>query len=52
MVVYEYIFNILSERIGFRLRGDLVSFLFTKDMAFFDMEEHSTGVLSKSKFLD
>ena len=47
MVANEYIFNILSERIGFKLRRDLVKSLLEKDMAFYTMEEHTTGALSK-----
>ena len=50
MVANEYIFNILSERIGFKLRRDLVKSLLEKDMAFYTMEEHTTGALSKYEF--
>ena len=47
MVIKGYIFNIMAERISYNIRVDYFWSILTKDIAFFDDDDHLTGDLSK-----
>ena len=46
-MIKSLIFNIMSEKLSYNIRKDYTWSILTKDVAFFDDDDHLTGDLSK-----